>query len=78
MLTKIKSVDVVKWLATVIQLIGYGMTGLNLSPYNIYIFFVGVFLWFAVGFMWKDKALIAMNFTALTIYLLGITKYLHG
>ena len=38
MLTKIKSVDVVKWLATVIQLIGYGMTGLNLSPYNIYIF----------------------------------------
>ena len=39
MLTKIKFVDVVKWLATVIQLIGYGMTGLNLIPYNIYIFF---------------------------------------
>ena len=30
MMAKVKLVDVVKWLATVIQLIGYGMTGLNL------------------------------------------------
>ena len=39
MLRKFEFVDVVKWLATVIQLIGYGMTGLNLTPYNIYMFF---------------------------------------
>ena len=35
MMAKVKLVGVVKWLATVIQLIGYGMTGLNLIPYNI-------------------------------------------
>jgi len=51
MMAKVKLVDVVKWLATVIQLIGHGMTGLNLIPYNIYVFFIGIFLWFAVGFM---------------------------
>jgi hypothetical protein len=43
MMAKFKFVDVVKWLATVIQLFGYGMTGLNLIPYNIYIFSLGYF-----------------------------------
>jgi len=38
-----KAVDIVKWLATIIQLIGYGMTGLNMVPYNIYLFFIGIF-----------------------------------
>ena len=32
----LKSVDIVKWLASVIQLIGYGMTGLNMVPYKIF------------------------------------------
>ena len=43
--TKIQTVDVVKWIATIIQLIGYGMTGLNFTPYNVYLFFIGIFLW---------------------------------
>ena len=51
MLPKLHFVDIVKWVATIIQLIGYGMTGLNLIPYNIYMFFIGIFLWFAVGVM---------------------------
>ena len=55
-MNKIKLVDYVKWIATIIQLIGYGMTGLNMTPYNVYLFFLGIFLWFAVGVMWKDKA----------------------
>ena len=45
MMAKFKFVDVVKWLATVIQLFGYGMTGLNLIPYNnIYIFHWDIFM----------------------------------
>ena len=43
MITKFEAVDVVKWLATVIQLIGYAMTGLNFVPYNIYMFLSGYF-----------------------------------
>jgi len=42
--TKIQTVDIVKWIATIIQLIGYGMTGLNFTPYNVYLFFIGIFL----------------------------------
>ena len=57
----VKAVDIVNWLATIIQLIGYGMTGLNMVPDNIYLFFIGIFLWFAVGVMWKDKAIMVVH-----------------
>ena len=71
MITKFEAVDVVKWLATFIQLIGYAMTGLNFVPYNIYMFFIGIFLWFAVGFMWKDKAIMVVHIGAFVSLLAG-------
>ena len=57
-------VDVVKWIATVIQLIGYGLTGLNVVPWNVFAFFGGIILWFAVGVMWKDKAIMVVHLGA--------------
>ncbi len=59
------AVDTVKWIATVIQLIGYGLTGLNYTPWNIYAFILGIFLWFAVGVMWKDRAIMVVHVGAL-------------
>ena len=35
-MAKLSIVDTVKWIATIIQLLGYGMTGINLVPWNIY------------------------------------------
>ena len=57
----VQKVDIVKWVATIIQLIGYGFTGLNYTPWNIYLFFIGIVLWFAVGVMWQDKANIVVH-----------------
>lgn len=54
-------VDIVKWVATVIQLIRYGLTGLNVVPWNVFALFVGIFLWFAVGVMWKDRAIMVVH-----------------
>ncbi|MDC0653332.1 ubiquinone biosynthesis methyltransferase UbiE [Planktomarina temperata] len=71
MTNKMLTVDAVKWLATVIQLIGYGMTGMNRLPYNIFFFFIGIFLWFAVGFMWKDKAIMVVHIGAFVSLLVG-------
>ena len=68
---KIELVDYVKWVATIIQLIGYGLTGLNMTPYNVYLFFLGIFLWFAVGVMWKDKAIIVVHVGAFISLLVG-------
>ena len=70
-MNKIKLVDYVKWAATIIQLIGYGLTGLNMTPYNVYLFFLGIFLWFAVGVMWKDKAIIVVHLGAFISLLAG-------
>ncbi len=58
-------VDVVKWIATVIQLIGYALTGLNIVPWNVLAFVVGIILWFVVGVMWKDRAIMVVHIGAL-------------
>ena len=71
-----KTVDIVKWTATVIQLIGYGMTGLNYTPWNVYMFFIGIFLWFAVGVMWKDKAIMVVHVGAFISVILTHSRYL--
>lgn len=71
MLAQMQLVDYLKWLATLIQLVGYGMTGLNMVPYNIYLFFVGIFLWFVVGVMWKDKAIMVVHVGAFISLLAG-------
>ena len=67
----IQKVDIVKWVATIIQLIGYGLTGLNYTPWNIYLFFIGIVLWFAVGVMWKDMAIIVVHVGAFISLLVG-------
>ncbi len=56
-----KRVDIVKWIATVVQLIGYGLTGLNIVPWNIFAFVIGIVLWFLVGVMWKDRAIMVVH-----------------
>ena len=66
-----KPVDVVKWIATVVQLVGYALTGLGLTPWNIWAFFAGIILWFAVGAMWKDKAIMVVHVGAFLSLLIG-------
>ncbi len=56
-----KQVDVVKWVATAIQLVGYGLTGLNIVPWNVFAFVIGIALWFLVGVMWKDRAIMVVH-----------------
>ncbi|WP_299677922.1 DUF6552 family protein [uncultured Roseobacter sp.] len=66
-----KPVDIVKWIATVIQLIGYALTGMGVTPWNIWAFFAGIILWFAVGAMWKDKAIMVVHVGAFLSLLIG-------
>ena len=68
---KWKPVDIVKWVATVIKLIGYALTGLGVTPWNIWAFFAGIILWFAVGAMWKDKAIMVVHVGAFLSLLIG-------
>ncbi|GAA6208792.1 hypothetical protein NBRC116601_20850 [Cognatishimia sp. WU-CL00825] len=66
-----KTVDLVKWVATAIQLVGYGLTGLNIVPWNVFFFFAGIVLWFAVGVMWKDRAIMVVHLGAFVSLMAG-------
>ena len=66
-----RTVDIIKWVATAIQLIGYGLTGLNIVPWNVFAFFVGIILWFLVGYLWKDKAIMVVHVGAFVAILAG-------
>lgn len=66
-----KPVDIVKWIATAVQLVGYGLTGMGVTPWNIYAFVVGILLWFAVGVMWKDRAIMIVHVGAFVSLVAG-------
>lgn len=64
----------VKWGASVIQIMGYTATGFGWTPWNIYLFLIGVLGWFAVGAMWNDRALMLVHLVALSAMLAGMAS----
>ena len=62
----------VKWIATVVTLIGALATALMFDPLNIWLLNIGaaLFLWW--GFLIKDKAMITVNAGLLSIYMIGL------
>jgi hypothetical protein len=70
-------INIVKWFGSIVIIISMILTSSNIYPYNLYTAIPGTLAWIYVSCKWDDKSLIAMNFVALTIYLLGIANYLH-
>ena len=66
---------VVKWAASVAQILGYTATAFAWMPWNIWFFLVGLVGWLAVGVLWKDRAIILIHLVALGAMLAGL---LHG
>ena len=62
----------VKWGASAVQIMGYTATGFGWTPWNMYLFLVGVVGWFAVGALWKDKALMLVHLVALGAMIAGM------
>ncbi len=66
----------IKWVSTIILLLGIILTANNIYPYNLYVNVVALFGWIIVSIMWNDRALIVINVVGFTIYLNGIISYL--
>ena len=64
-------VDGGKWVATGVQLVGHGLTGLNVVPLNAFAFFAGIASWFAAGLMWNDRAIMVVHLGAFVSLLVG-------
>ena len=55
----------IKWVASIVQIMGYCTTAYGFEPWNIYLFLVGLVGWLIVGFLWHDRAIILIHFVAL-------------
>jgi hypothetical protein len=64
----------VKWVASLIQILGYAATAFDLTPWNVYLFLTGVSGWFMVGLLWNDKAIILIHLVALTAMVAGLAS----
>lgn len=65
-------VQTVKWVASVIQILGYAATAFGMTPWNLYLFLVGVVGWFAVGALWNDRAIMLIHIIAFAAMLTGM------
>jgi hypothetical protein len=49
-LTADAGVFALKWIASIVQILGYSATAFGMTPLNIYLFLAGLVGWFLVGF----------------------------
>jgi Family of unknown function (DUF6552) len=64
----------IKWAASVIQILGYSATAFGMTPWNIYLFLVGLLGWFTVGVLWNDRAIILIHLVALGAMFIGLAS----
>jgi|TARA_R100000315_G_C5183944_1_gene106883 hypothetical protein len=64
-----------KWIATIVILIGAVLNSLEIAPINFYFMLTGTGLWFIVGMLWFDRALITLNAVIFVIYFIGIVLH---
>ena len=65
-----------KWVASVILLVGMILTAQNIYPINLFVNITGLIGWLIVSIMWNDRALIIINAVGVSIYANGIIAYL--
>lgn len=64
----------IKWVASIIQILGYTATAFGFTPLNIYLFLIGLLGWFAVGVMWNDRAIMLIHIIALGAMFVGLAS----
>lgn len=62
---------IVKWVASIIQILGYAGTGFGWTPWNLYLYLGGVLGWLIVGVLWNDRAIMLIHFVAFGSMLVG-------
>jgi hypothetical protein len=66
------TLGLIKWMGTIICLLGIGLTSFNYYPANIYFGLIGSALWTVAGIVQKDYALFLVEFVAVVMYATGV------
>ena len=67
-------VTILKWAASIIQILGYTATAFGATPWNVWFFLAGLTGWFMVGVFWRDKAIMLIHVVALGAMLVGLAS----
>ena len=65
----------VKWIASVVLVVGVILTSNNIYPLNLMVHAIGMFGWFIVAIIWNDRALLVINAVSLALLLNGLVSY---
>ena len=66
----------IKWISSIILIIGMIFTANNIYPYNLFLHFIGITGWLWVAVLWNDRSLIVLNSVALAIFANGLIAYI--
>ncbi len=61
-----------KWVASILQIVGYAATAFGLYPLNIWFFLGGLIGWFIVGVLWRDRAIMLIHIIAFAAMIAGL------
>lgn len=68
--------ELIKWLGTILCLLGIALTSFNIYPLNLFLSFIGSALWTLAGFIQRDLPLMLVEFVAVVLYMIGIASYI--
>ena len=66
-------IDITKWSATVVVLLGAVLASVGIYPYSAIVLNAGSFLFLIWAIMIRDRAMITVNLGLLMIYSIGLT-----
>lgn len=67
-----KMIDMIKWVATIVTLLGALATALMFDPLNVYLLNLGAVLFLIWAVLIKERAMITVNAGLLLIYIVGL------
>ena len=65
----------IKWVSSVILMVGMILAANNLFPWNIVVQCIGIAGWLIVSIMWNDRALMIVNAVGIAILFNGLVGY---
>lgn len=68
--------QIIKWSATFLTILGAIFTSMDMYPWNVVAFNLGSLLWVWFAVLIKEKSLIVVNVGLLSVYVVGLVKFL--
>tara|TARA_B100001778_G_C18008187_1_gene371022 strand:- start:116 stop:430 length:315 start_codon:yes stop_codon:yes gene_type:complete len=68
----------IKWVSSIIIIVGMVLSSANIYPLNIWVHMFGVTGWLIVGMLWHDRALIFLNAVAIFVFASGLVNHYFG